>query len=333
MGEIDRTGVTGTSGVRGPGRSGRAGRSGIAFALGAAAVSGGSVWLNGQVLARVPVLADPGTYTTAKNLVAGIVLASLALAASVRGSEAGLTRPSRAGQWWGLAAVAVVGGSVPFLLFFEGLAASGSPADAQLVHKAGLLVLVAVLARPVLRERLGSMQALGVAAVLLGYVMLSSDLDGIGAGRGLALVLAAAALWSVETVLDRRLLAGVNPATVAVARLVAGTMVLVAVGVVNGDTARLADLGASGWAWASLTGAVLALYTGLWLYALANARAVDVTAVLALAAPVTAVLALAVDGVALPDPAALAVLAAGALLVAAASGAGAGLRLATRAPG
>ena len=52
-------------------------RAGIGFALAAAVVSGFSVWLNGQVVTRVEVFGDPGTYTTAQNLVAGIVVASL----------------------------------------------------------------------------------------------------------------------------------------------------------------------------------------------------------------------------------------------------------------
>jgi hypothetical protein len=48
--------------------------------------------------------------------------------------------------------------------------------------------------------------------------------------------------------------------------------------------------------WALLTGVLLAAYVGTWFAALARAQAVDVTAVLVLAAPLTALLGLAVNG-------------------------------------
>jgi drug/metabolite transporter (DMT)-like permease len=48
-----------------------------------------------------------------------------------------------------------------------------------------------------------------------------------------------------------------------------------------------------------VTGVLLACYVGTWFAALARAQAVDVTAVLVLAAPVTAGLSAAVDGTAL----------------------------------
>jgi drug/metabolite transporter (DMT)-like permease len=294
----------------------RGNRSGIGLALAAAAVSGGSVWLNGQVVTRVDTFGDPGTYTTAKNLVAGALILVVAVVATTTGSRQGLTRPTSRGHWVGLAVVALVGGALPFLLFFEGLAASGAPADAQLVHKAGLLAFVALLAPTVLRERLGSFQLAGVGGVLFGYWILSSDLGGLSLGRGLLLVLAASLCWSVESVINRWLLAELSPATVAVARLSAGSLVLVAIGLINGDTARLADLGAGAWGWVVLTGAVLAIYAALWLYALANAAVLDVTAVLTLAAPVTAIIAVVAEGSAVPNPVGLGVVACGAVVVA-----------------
>lgn len=329
---MDTRGTDRTDAPRGAATGGRGGEPGagsprtaprrpigIGFAVAAAVVSGASVWLNGQVVTRVDVFGDPGTYTTAKNLVAGVVVLVLAVAATAARSRQGLVLPGRRSQWWGLAAVAVVGGSVPFLLFFEGLAASGAPADAQLVHKAGLLLFVAVLAPAVLRERLGPLQLTGVGVVLLGYWLLSGDVGGLTLGRGLLLVLAASLCWATETVLDRWLLAGLTPATVAVARLAAGSVVLLAVGVVNGDTARLAGLGAVGWGWAALTGVILALYAGCWLYALANARAVEVTAVLTLAVPITATIKLVVDGTPVPDPTGVVVVGVGAVVVVAAA--------------
>jgi drug/metabolite transporter (DMT)-like permease len=67
--------------------------------------------------------------------------------------------------------------------------------------------------------------------------------------------------------------------------------------------------------WVLLTGVLLAGYVGTWFAALQRAQAVDVTAVLVLAAPVTAALNAAANGVPLsPQLDWLLVLVAGGLL-------------------
>ena len=66
---------------------------------------------------------------------------------------------------------------------------------------------------------------------------------------------------------------------------------------------------------------MLAGYAGCWLYGLANAQAVDVTAVLTIAAPVTVIIKVILDGASVPDPVGLAVVAGGAVLVAVAASA------------
>jgi drug/metabolite transporter (DMT)-like permease len=269
----------------------RAAPRGLILALFAAVVSGVAVWLNVQGVARVAQLGDAGTYTTAKNLVAAAVVTLGAVGIGGRWAPAGLGRPRGRAQWGALVGVSVIGGSVPFLMFFEGLARIGRDGalDAQAAHKASLLVGVAVLGPLLLRERLGLLQGVGVGLVTFGYLAIGTDVLGTDT-TGLLLVAGAAVLWALESVVDRWLLSDVSVATVGVARLGAGAGWLLVLGLFTGDTAALARLGASGWGWALLTGSVLALYVALWLGALREAQAVDVTAMLALAVPVTAVL-------------------------------------------
>ena len=75
------------------------------------------------------------------------------VAAAPRRSGARLD-PARTGrgQWGALAPIGVIGGSVPFVLFFEGLARASSP-QAAFLHKT-LVLWVALLAVVVLGERL-----------------------------------------------------------------------------------------------------------------------------------------------------------------------------------
>jgi drug/metabolite transporter (DMT)-like permease len=90
---------------------------GIALAFVTALISGVAVYVNAHAVKH---FGDATVYTTAKNAVAGALL--LALALPVLTPSGGKRLPRSRPKQLGLVAVAVVGGSVPFVLFFEGLA-------------------------------------------------------------------------------------------------------------------------------------------------------------------------------------------------------------------
>jgi drug/metabolite transporter (DMT)-like permease len=263
-------------------------RAGLWLALAAATVSGVAVFVNAYGVRGAP---DATVYTTAKNLVAATVLIGLFLA-----SRPARTTPARLtpARWWGLAAVAVVGGSVPFMLFFEGLARASSTQSA-FIQKT-LVVWVALLAVPLLGERVGALQVAAIGTLVAGQAVLAGGLDRLRFGTGEWLVVAATLLWAVEVVLARRLLRDVPADLLAVARMGGGVVLLLAWVAVSGRWHALVGLGRSGWAWAGLTGIILAGYVALWFRALAAAPAVDVTAVLVVAAVITAGLNIAVKG-------------------------------------
>jgi drug/metabolite transporter (DMT)-like permease len=285
-------------------------RTGIALALTTACISGVAVFVNGYGVRHFP---DATTYTTAKNLVAAVLLGALLVGASAAGSAEGFTRPRGSRAWIGVAAVAVVGGSIPFVLFFEGLARSTST-DAAFLHKT-LVVWVALAAVPLLRERIGFAHVLAIALLVGGQVVIAGDLAGLRLGAGETMVLAATLLWAAEVVLAKRLLAGLSALTVGTARMAGGVVVLLAWAATRGELASLWALDAAAWGWALLTGSLLFAYVATWYSALARAQAVDVTAVLVFGAVVTALLARGVEGVALPQPTGLGLLAAGTLVV------------------
>lgn len=287
-------------------------RAGMLLALATAAISGLAVFVNAD---GVRAFGDATAYTTAKNVVAAIVLLAVVGAGSRTGAH--LTRPRTRGQWAGLAAIGVFGGSVPFVLFFEGLSRASS-AQAAFLHKT-LLVWVAVLAVVVLGERLSGLHLLAIGLLVLGQIGLVGGVGGFG--RPEALILAATLLWSVEVVVAKRVLAGVSSWTVGVARMGLGSVVLLGWVAVRGDLGLLTSMTGEQAGWVLLTGALLAGYVGTWFAALQRAPAVDVTAVLVLAAPVTAGLNAMANGVPIaPQLDWLAVLVAGGLLALWASG-------------
>ena len=271
--------------------------AGVALAAVTACVSGVSVFVNGYGVRRMP---DPTTYTTAKNLVAAVLLAGLLLVATAARSAEGLTRPRDRAGWLGLAAVAVVGGSLPFVLFFEGLARASST-DAAFLHKT-LVAWVALLAVPLLRERIGLPHVLAIGLLVGGQALLAGDLTTLRPGSGETMVLAATLLWAAEVIVAKRTLAGrVSPLTLATARMGGGVVVLLGWAVIRGELGALTGLDSAAWGWALATGALLFLYVATWYAALARAQAVDVTAVLVFGAVITALLDRTVEGVAFPD--------------------------------
>ncbi len=287
-------------------------RAGLILALVTAVISGFAVFTNSY---GVKAFGDATVYTTAKNLVAAIVLGIALLAVGrVRGTE-GFTRPSGLGQWAGLGAIAVIGGSVPFILFFKGLATT-SAADAGFIQKT-LVVWVALLAVPLLRERIGLWHVAAIVVLVWGLALLGGGLAGIRLHGGTTMIFIATLMWAVETVIARRLLASLSALTVGVARMGLGVVILIGYTLATTSWSKLAAIGWHQWSWAIATGLILAAYVATWFAALARAGAVDVTALLVPAAIITALLQAGVQGKALaPQWAGLALIAAGAAAIA-----------------
>lgn len=261
-------------------------RRGIVLALGTAAISGLSVYVNAFGVKLVP---DPVVYTTLKNAVAALLLVAVALAAG----GAGELRILDARRRWGLVVIAIVGGSVPFILFFSGLAAAAAP-TAAFIHKT-LFVWVALLAVPFLGERLGWLQVAALGTLLLGQALVTSP-AGMGWGTGETMIAAATLLWAIEVIIAKRLLAAVSPSLLAASRLALGLVGLVGFLAATGRLAGLAAVPADAWVWVVATGGLLAGYVTTWYGALRLARATTVTSVLVVAAVVTAVLSSVTGG-------------------------------------
>ena len=296
----------------------RTGTRGMQLALGTAGISGVAVFLNSY---GVKTFDDAATYTTAKNAVAAVALVTVVAALSASSSGRVLSRPAGARQWAALALIGVVGGSLPFLLFFEGLSRASS-VEAAFLHKT-LVVWVALLAVPLLGERVGALQWGAIGLLVLGQASLAGGVTAplrMPWGPGELMVLAATLCWAVETVLAKRLLAGMSSWTVALARMCLGSVVLVGWAVLRGHASALVGLDTEQLGWVLLTGLLLAAYVGTWFAALSRAPAVDVTAVLVLGALVTTALSAVVDGTALgPQLVGLTLVAAGGALVVAGS--------------
>ncbi len=301
------------SALRGTGVSRRGGLPGVAIAGVTALISGLSVFVNSY---GVHSMTAPAVYTTAKNLVATVVLVGGVLAArwwqrlrpdsaatrfvSVRDISAG-SGNARAGdldqnvspvvailRWIGLAFVGIVGGGLAFVLFFDGLA--DTTATPAAFMRDSMVIWVAVLAVPFLHERLKWWNVAAIGLLVVGEVVVSGGVGHLAASRGEVLVLLATLLWAVEVVVIKVLLRDLAPAAVAVVRMGLGAVTLIAYLMATGSLRALASLDATQVGWVLLTGLLLSAYVATWMTALARARALDVTSILVGSALVTALL-------------------------------------------
>jgi drug/metabolite transporter (DMT)-like permease len=264
---------------------------GLRLALLAAVVSGVAVYVNGQAVRRFP---SPTVYTTGKNLIAGAVLVCFALLMRRWSQVERRSEPIAGSAVAGLGAVAVIGGAVPFVLFFEGLAQATS-SDAAFIHKT-LVVWVALLAVLVLGETLTVFHVAAVALLVLGQVMLAGGVGSIRPGAGEAMILLATLCWAVELLLVKRLVVSVPSTTVAAARIAGGAVLLIVWVAVTGRLDSLVSLTASQLAWLMLTGSLLSVFVSVWFAAVAKAQVVDVAAILVPGAVITGLLQVGAGG-------------------------------------
>lgn len=255
---------------------------GILLAFAAAVISGFSIWVNSYAVKEV---SDPAVFTSAKNATVGMAFIAIVLLNAPSRRRAVRRLTSR--QWVALAAVGVVGGSVPFVLFFEGLSQAG-PGNGAFIQKT-LFIWVALLAVPLLRERVGAWQIFALA--MLGVAQYFVGKPGSWEpGKGELMVLAATWLWAIEAIVARSVLPAIGSSLGATARMGLGGALLLCYLGITGKVDDLLALDAHQWAWVVGTSGILAVYVSTWYAALRHAPATVVTSVLTLGAPITAAL-------------------------------------------
>lgn len=266
---------------------------GIALATLTALISGVSVFANGLI---VKEFSDPVVLTGVRNALVGAVLLAILL------GSGGLTEiralsGRRAGA---LLLIAVIGGSIPFILFFTGLAQADGP-GAAFIHKT-LFVWVSVLAVPFLGESLGMAQIAALGVLVVGTVLVGPT-GVVGAGPAELLILAATMLWAVEVVIARHLLAreGVSVRLAATARMALGAVLIFGFLGLTGRLGGVAALTSGQWLLIAATGVLLFGYVTTWYAALQRAPAALVSSILVGGAIVTAGLAVIRTG-AVPAP-------------------------------
>ncbi len=262
-------------------------RKGLALALLAALISGVSVFVNGEAVK----LADPSVYTAMKNIGSLVFLGAVVLAFN----EWHRFRSLAPRQWAKLAMVGLIGGSVPFLLFFSGLSMGGA-AVSSFIYRS-LFIFAGISGYVFLKEKPEAKDLVAGFVMLMGNAFLVSG--GFAFGPGQLFVLGATVLWALEYTLSRKLLAEVHPRVVMVSRMLFGSVILLGALAALGSLDAIPSIDAQGALWLVITSSLLAGFLLAWYSSLRYLPLLKATSVLALGGIVTAALDLAFAGKAL----------------------------------
>jgi len=254
-------------------------RKGVLFALITALVSGISIFINSFAVKSF----DESLFTALKNLIVVVFLFSLILVLG----ELKHLKLLRAKNWLQLAFIGLIGGSIPFLLFFNAL--SHTPAvNAGFIHKI-MFLFVAVLAIIFLKEKLNRKVFFGSVLLVLAVILLfginiqsfnSFDL----------MILAATALWAAENVYSKHLLKEVQPKILAFGRMFFGSIFLLLFLAFTGKLILINSLNSIHFFWLLITSLFLFSYLLFWYSSLQKIPVTLATSILLLGLPVTALL-------------------------------------------
>lgn len=253
---------------------------GIYFALATALISGFAVFLNKF---GANAFGEPYLYTTFKNIGVALIFFSILCLPKLWRELKNLNKK----EWLYLWIVGLVGGSVPFLMFFKGLTMTSS-ANAAFIHKT-LFIWVSIFAFFFLKEKFGRLQILALI-LLLGGNFLLFGFKSWQFGIGELLALGATLLWSVEYMFAKKLLKNLSSEIVAWGRMFLGSLILIGFILATGRAENMLALNLGQLKWLLISVPLLFGFVFTWYKALKYAPASVVTCFLVPASLITTLL-------------------------------------------
>ena len=255
-------------------------KKGIIFAIITAVISGFSIFYNKLIIVKG---IDPLIFNIIKNGGVALILSCFLLTITER-KKIFTLKPS---QWKKLLVIGFIGGFLPFVLYFEGLK-SVAPTNANLIHKT-LFIWVAMMAVPILKEKLSILQTAGYLIVAWSNLFIGGLTDFSG-NSGEIMILAATILWSVENIIAKIALKDIESGIVTWGRMFIGSIFMILLAITQNKLILITRLNPS--QVLPIGGSVLLLtgYVYFWFKALKFAPATIVTSVLILATPITNIL-------------------------------------------
>lgn len=260
-------------------------KKGYLLVLSTAIISGFSIFIN-----RFGVkVMNPYIFTFLKNASVAVFLLSILLLLKDWKILKGINKK----QWTLLILIGLIGGSIPFLLFFKGLSLSGA-ANGSFIHKT-MFIYVALLAFVFLKEKIDKRFLLGGLLLILGNVLLLKRMPSV-VGAGDLLILLATLFWAVESIISKHVLKELPGRVVAWGRMFFGSIFIFLFLLFTSQVSLLTEITLKQTGWVLITAIFLFAYVITWYSGLKHVSVSKATAILLLGSPITSSLVLVWTG-------------------------------------
>ena len=213
-------------------------RLSIILLLIAIVIWGGAYVVTKSGLSELP----PMLFALLRYCVASVLLVPIALA---RGGLAKLPRPR---PWKTLVLMAINGVALYYFLF--NLALTYTTASQVALIQSSFPAVVAIMAVLWVHERLTRQRVLGIILAVVGVALIVARTEAGASARdpwlGNALAFASVLIWSVYTILAKRV-AEADPIAVTAVVAVLGTIMLIPAALIENANASLPSISAEGW--------------------------------------------------------------------------------------
>ncbi len=253
-------------------------KSALLLVFSTAIISGISIYMNKFAVSGI----NSTIFTFSKNITVALFLFSL-IFFTTKFKEFSLLKKK---DWLKLMLIGLIGGSIPFILFFKGLQLT-SGASASLIHKT-MFLFVIILAVMFLKEKLNKKVILATILLMIGNYLLLRPSWSFGIGD--LLVLTATLFWAVENTLSKYVLKELSGNLVAFGRMFFGSLFILIYLVSINKASLITTLTSAQVSWIFVTSGFLFMYVFTWYNGLKHVNASLATAILLLGSPITTLL-------------------------------------------
>jgi len=244
-----------------------------------ALISGFTIFINKFGVTAV----NPNIYTFLRVLTVAIFLTGLLFFLKDWRTLKNLTKK----QWLLLITIGLVGGSIPFLLFFRGLSLTNA-AQGSFVHKT-MFIWVVFLAALFLKEKIDKKFLVGGLFLLLGSLILLKKLP-YSLNQGDLLVFLATLFWAAENTISKYVLRDLEGRIVAWARMFFGALFILIFLLATNQLPLISGLTLRQINWVLITAVILFGYVMTWYSGLKFIPVSQATVILLLGSPITTLL-------------------------------------------
>ena len=253
-------------------------RYGVLLVFLTAIISGVSIFTNKYGVSKV----EPYTFTFLKNVLVAIFLLSLVLF-----TKELKTTNLKKKQVYQLILIGLIGGSIPFLLFFKGLSMT-SASVGGFIHKT-LFIFASFFALIFLKEKIPKKMLIIALILIIGNFLLL-NLKSFSFGIGEFLILIATVMWGLENVISKHVLKQLSGNLVALGRMFFGSLFILLFLIVTNKINIISSLTYNDVIWTLLTSILLLFFVITYYNGLKYIKVSVATSILLLGSPITTLL-------------------------------------------